>query len=81
MAEMTKEMYGAIGRVGNKTYYQRMGKTIVRTITKPKNPKTEGQSLHRVLVKAVNSSRRDRYLGMTAAIPQVPVPTAIFTAI
>ena len=24
-----------------------------------------------------NSSRRDRYLGMTAAIPQVPVPTAI----
>ena len=23
------------------------------------------------------SSRRDRYLGMTAAIPQVPVPTAI----
>ena len=22
------------------------------------------------------SSRRDRYLGMTAAIPQVPVPTA-----
>ena len=56
MAEMTKEMYGAIGRVGNKTYYQRMGKTIVRTITKPKNPKTEGQSLHRVLVKAVNKS-------------------------
>ena len=54
MAEMTKDMYGAIGRVGNKTYYQRMGKTIVRTITKPKNPKTEGQSLHRVLVKAVN---------------------------
>ena len=56
MAEMTKDMYGAIGRVGNKTYYQRMGKTIVRTITKPKNPKTEGQSLHRVLVKAVNKS-------------------------
>jgi len=56
MAEMTKDMYGAIGRVGNKTYYQRMGKTIVRTITKPKNPKTEGQSMHRVLVKAVNKS-------------------------
>ena len=56
MAEMTKDMYGAIGRVGNKTYYQRMGKTIVRTITRPKNPKTEGQSLHRVLVKAVNKS-------------------------
>lgn len=56
MAEMTKDMYGAIGRVGNKTYYQRMGKTIVRTNTIPKNPKTEGQSLHRVLVKTVNKS-------------------------
>ena len=56
MAEMTKDMYGAIGRVGNKTYYQRMGKTIVRTNTRPKNPKTEDQSLHRVLVKAVNKS-------------------------
>ena len=53
---MTKDMYGAIGRVGNKTYYQRMGKTIVRTNTRPKNPKTEDQSLHRVLVKAVNKS-------------------------
>ena len=56
MAEMTKDMYGAVGRVGNKTYYQRMGKTIVRTNTRPKNPKTEDQSLHRVLVKAVNKS-------------------------
>ena len=56
MAEMTKDMYGAIGRVGNKTYYQRLGKTIVRTNTRPKNPKTEDQSLHRVLVKAVNKS-------------------------
>ena len=56
MAEMTKDMYGAIGKVGNKTYYQRMGKTIVRTNTRPKNPKTEDQSLHRVLVKAVNKS-------------------------
>ena len=54
MAEMTKDMYGAIGRVGNKTYYQRMGKTIARSITTPKNPKSEAQSLHRVLVKAVN---------------------------
>jgi hypothetical protein len=56
MAEMTKDMYGAVGRVGNRTYYQRMGKTIVRTNTRPKNPKTEDQSLHRVLVKAVNKS-------------------------
>ena len=52
MAEMTKDMYGAVGRLGNRTYYQRGGKTIARTITRPKNPKTEAQSLHRVLVKA-----------------------------
>lgn len=56
MAEMTEDMYGAVGRVGNKTFYQRLGKTIVRTNTRPKNPKTEDQSLHRVLVKAVNKS-------------------------
>ena len=53
---MTKDMYGAIGRVGNKTYYQRGGKTIARTITTPKNPKTKDQSLQRVLLKAVNKS-------------------------
>ena len=56
MAEMTKDMYGAVGKLGNKTYYQRLGKTIARTITRPKNPKSEGQSLHRVLVKAVNKN-------------------------
>ena len=53
MAEMTKDMYGAIGKIGNRTYYQRGGKTIARTITKPKNPKTGAQSLQRVLLKAV----------------------------
>lgn len=53
---MTKDMYGAVGRVGNRTYYQRGGKTIARTITTPKNPKTEDQSLQRVLLKAVNKS-------------------------
>ena len=56
MAEMTKDMYGAIGKFGNRTYYQRGGKTIARTITTPKNPKTEAQSMHRVLVKAVNKT-------------------------
>ena len=56
MAEMTKDMYGAIGRFGNRTYYQRGGKTIARTITTPKNPKTEDQSLQRVLLKAVINS-------------------------
>ncbi|MBO4719214.1 MAG: hypothetical protein J5658_04995 [Prevotella sp.] len=56
MAEMTKDMYGAVGKFGNKTFYQRGGKTIARTITKPKNPKTESQSLGRVLLKAVNKT-------------------------
>lgn len=56
MAEMTKDMYGAIGKIGNKTYYQRRGKTIARTITTPKNPKTEAQSLQRVLLKVVNKA-------------------------
>ena len=56
MAEMTKDMYGAVGRFGNRTYYQRGGKTIARTITKPKNPKTENQSLQRVLLKTVNKT-------------------------
>lgn len=56
MAEMKQDMYGAVGKLGNKTYYQRLGKTIARIITRPKNPKTESQSLHRVLVKAVNKS-------------------------
>ena len=49
MAEMTKDMC-------NRTYYQRGGKTIARTITTPKNPKTEDQSLQRVLLKAVIKS-------------------------
>lgn len=53
---MTIDMYGAIGRFGNRTYYQRGGKTIARTITKPKNPRSEGQSLQRVLLKAVNKA-------------------------
>ena len=44
MAEMTKDMNGAIGKLGNRTYYQRGGKTIARTLTKPKNPKTEAPS-------------------------------------
>ena len=56
MAEMTLDMYGAIGKFGNKVFYQRGGKTIARTITKPKNPKTEAQSLGRVLLKAVNKT-------------------------
>ena len=37
---MTQEMYGATGRVGNKTYYRSNGKTIAREVVTPKNPKT-----------------------------------------
>ena len=53
MAQMYQEMYGAIGKLGNKTYYQREGKTIVRPITTPKNPKTDAQTTQRVFVRTV----------------------------
>ena len=53
MATMLQEMYGATGKVGNKTYYQSDGKTIVRVVVTPKNPKTSAQTVQRVLVKAV----------------------------
>ena len=56
MAEMTLDMYGATGKFCNKVFYHRGGKTFVRTITRPKNPKTEAQSLQRVLLKAVNKT-------------------------
>lgn len=41
---MTQEMYGATGRVGNKTYYRSNGKTIAREAITPKNPKTHSLS-------------------------------------
>ena len=50
---MNSEMYGATGKVGNKTYYQVDGKTIAREIVTPKNPKTDAQTLQRILVKVV----------------------------
>ncbi len=50
---MNQDMYGATGKVGNKTYYQRDGKTIARPIVTPKNPKTDAQTLQRILVKVV----------------------------
>ena len=53
MAQMHSEMYGATGKVGNKTYYQVDGKTVAREIVKPKNPKTDAQTLQRILVKVV----------------------------
>ena len=53
MARMNSEMYGANGKVGNKTYYQVDGKTVAREIVTPKNPKTDAQTLQRILVKVV----------------------------
>ena len=50
---MNSEMYGATGKVGNKTYYQSDGKTIAREIVTPKNPKTDAQTLQRILVRVV----------------------------
>ena len=56
MAKMTQEMYGAEGRVGNKTYYRSNGKTVAREIVTPKNPKTQLQTLQRVISKQVSES-------------------------
>ena len=53
---MSQEMYGATGRVGNKTYYRRDGKTIAREVVTPKNPKTSAQTLQRVIVAQVGKS-------------------------
>ena len=53
MSQMKQDMYGASGKCGNKTYYQRDGKTIARPIVTPKNPKTDAQTLQRILVKIV----------------------------
>ena len=50
---MNQEMYGASGKCGNKTYYQVDGKTISRIIVTPKNPKTDAQTIQRILVKMV----------------------------
>ena len=53
MAKMNQDMFGAVGRLGNKTFYRSNGKTIGRAIVIPKNPKTVAQTLQRVLHKAV----------------------------
>ena len=53
MSQMNQDMYGANGKLGNKTYYQSGGKTIGRIIVTPKNPKTDTQTLQRILVKVV----------------------------
>ena len=53
---MTSDMYGAQGRIGNKTYYRSNGKTVAREIVAVKNPKTNLQTLQRVIAKQVNMS-------------------------
>ena len=53
MANMTQEMYGAQGKVGNKVYYRANGKTVVREKVTPKNPKTTAQTLQRVILAQV----------------------------
>ena len=50
---MNQEMYGAEGKVGNKVYYRQNGKTVAREVVTPKNPKTNAQTLQRVIVKQV----------------------------
>lgn len=56
MAKMTQEMYGAQGRVGNKTYYRApSGATVARTVVTPKNPKTQAQTYQRVIAKQVSA--------------------------
>lgn len=51
---MSQEMYGAKGKLANKVYYKGSnGKTIVRELVTPKNPKTNAQTLQRVLVAQV----------------------------
>ena len=50
---MTQEMYGATGRVGNKTYYYANGKTVARTVVTPKNAKTTAQTIQRVIAAQI----------------------------
>lgn len=53
---MNQEMYGATGKVGNKVYYRANGKTVVREAVDPKNPKTDAQTIQRVIAAQVGKS-------------------------
>ena len=59
MARINRDMKGALGRLGDKTYYRFNGKTIARSIVTPKNPKSVAQTLQRVLHKAVIGTYRE----------------------
>lgn len=56
MAKMTQDMNGAVGKLGNRVYYSQNGQTVVRVNTTPKNPKTNAQTIQRVIMKQVNKS-------------------------
>ena len=53
---MNQEMYGATGKVGNKVYYRANGKTVSRELVTPKNPKTDLQTIQRVIAAQVGKS-------------------------
>ena len=51
MAEANFQNYGASGKIGNQVYYRTSsGKTGVREKVTPKNPKTNAQTLQRVII-------------------------------
>lgn len=49
-------MYGATGKVGNKVYFRANGKTVARELVTPKNPKTDRQTIQRVVMAQVTKS-------------------------
>ena len=54
---MLSEMYGAKGKLGNKVYYKAAsGKTVARELVTPKNPKTDAQTLQRVIASQVGKT-------------------------
>ena len=47
---MTQDMHGAKGKVGNKVYYRSAtGKTVAREHVTPKNPRTDAQTMQRII--------------------------------
>jgi hypothetical protein len=56
MVKIKQDLYGAEGKLGNKTFYRSNGATIAREIVTPKNPQTDAQTAQRVLVKTVGKT-------------------------
>ena len=57
MAKVKGYMEGNVGKVGNITYYRdsATGETVTRKIVTPKNPKTNAQTVQRVIAKQVGA--------------------------